>query len=736
MNESSIRVTEALDYAEQSYLNYAMYVILDRSLPHVADGLKPVQRRIVFAMSELGLDFAAKHKKSARTVGDVLGKYHPHGDSACYEAMVLMAQPFSYRYPLIDGQGNWGSIDEPKSFAAMRYTESKLTGYANTMLAELKYKTVDYKPNFDGTMEEPVLLPAQLPNILLNGASGIAVGMATDIPPHNLREVVNAVLMMIDDPSAPLDHIMAHIKGPDFPTNAEIITPPGDIYSLYEKGNGSIRMRACYHTEKKDIVITSLPYKVSGEKVIGKLAELLVAKRLPMLEDLRDESDYHNPTRIILKVKKGTVMTHDQIMSHLFAITELESSIKVNMNMIGLNGLPQVKNLQETLQEWIVFRRETVKRKLQFQLDRISKRLHLINGLLIAYLNMDEVIRIIRESDEPKKELISSFDFSDLQADYILDTKLRNLAKLEEEQLVNEKIKLSAEGEEINSILGSELKMNQLIKADLKEVSDKYGNDRRSPLKERAAAELIDESVLLPTEPISIILSKQGWIRSGKGHALNPESLSYRAGDSFMSMFKSQLNQQTVLLDSTGRIYQINNQDLPSARSYGEPVSTMIDHPSGSSIVSMLPLVTEGNYLVASSSGYGFVCPKEEFSTRNKKGKLIINCLEGEVLEPVVSKSEDRWIGVSTHRGYFMIFELSMLPILKKGKGNRIISLGKDDKVESIITFGDESTILVSSQGKSKKMNPGEWSSYISQRAKKGVCLSKKTNSPVSLSLE
>lgn len=733
MKDNTIQITEALDYAETSYLNYAMYVILDRALPYVGDGLKPVQRRIIYAMSELNLSSTERYMKSARTVGDVLGKYHPHGDIACYEAMVLMAQPFSYRHTLVDGQGNWGSPDDPKSFAAMRYTESRLTAYADTLLSELKYNTVDSKPNFDGTMKEPVTLPAQLPNILLNGGSGIAVGMATDIPPHNLREVVDACIMLIDKPESSIKDLMTKVKGPDFPTNAEITTSSSDIYKIYESGMGSITMRACYNSEGKDIVITSLPFKISGERVVEKIADLIIKKRLPMIEDLRDESDHSNPTRILLKVKRGTVMTHEQIMSHLFSVTNLETSIKVNMNMIGLNGLPQVKNLKETLEEWLVFRRETVRRRLQHKLDRINRRLHLIKALITAYSNMEEVIRIIREDDSPKQALIDSFQFSDVQAEYILDTRLRSLAKIEEKDLKKEEDGLTKDLLAITVILDSDKKMSDLIKKELEESAVKHGNDRRSPIVKREQAKAIEENDLIPTEPISIILSSQGWIRSGRGHNINPETLSYRAGDSFMTSLKTQLNQQTILFDSSGRSYQINNQDLPSARSHGEPITALIDLPIGARVLSLIPESESGRKLMISTLGYGFLCDVLELSTRNKKGKAVLNCQDGEAISPIEIKEGDQWIGVSTNKGKILIFELAELPELKKGKGNKVITLDKNDSISSVIVFSDSDTIKLEMSGKTKEVGKAIWSRYISQRTKKGVSISKKIAEPLYL---
>jgi len=730
---TNIQPTEAMDFTENSYLNYAMYVILDRALPHVGDGLKPVQRRITYAMSELGLVPSSKHKKAARTVGDVLGKYHPHGDSACYEAMVLMAQPFSYRYPLVDGQGNWGSLDNPKSFAAMRYTEAKLTPYSNILLSELKQGTTDRKPNFDGTLTEPVVLPSQLPNILLNGATGIAVGMATDIPPHNINEVVNATVALIDNPSSSTSDLMQFIQGPDFPTKAEIITPKHELLSMYESGRGSVKMRSGYHSESHNIVITSLPFKVSGEKQIEKMGELIQKKKLPMIDDIRDESDFENPTRIVLKIKKGTQLTHEQIMSHLFTITDFECNIKVNMNMIGLNGLPQVKSLSEILTEWLVFRRETIRRRLINRLEKINQRLHLIEGLLIAYLNIDEVIRIIREDDKPKDVLMLKFNLSEIQADYILDTKLRNLAKIEEVQLNKENAELTEELNKINIILSSDKKMNALIKKELIDVSKNYGDDRMSPLQERSAAIAINENDLVPTEPITIIISEQGWIRAGKGHNVNPESLSYRSGDAFLALLKTQLNQQTVLFDNTGKSYQINNQELPSARSYGEPVSKFIDHPDGASIVQMFPVAESDDCIIASKKGYGFICPMIELSTKTRKGKAILNCENGDGLSPVVIDPLAEFVAIGTKNGMLLIFELIELPELKKGKGNRMISLAENDCITSITTLKRDEAIQINGLEKQERFTVGKWTDYVSGRGKKGKSLPKTFKSIISL---
>lgn len=520
------------DFTEQAYLNYSMYVIMDRALPHIGDGLKPVQRRIVYAMSELGLDADAKHKKSARTVGDVLGKYHPHGDSACYEAMVLMAQPFSYRYTLVDGQGNWGAPDDPKSFAAMRYTEARLSRYSELLLDELGQGTVDWVPNFDGTMNEPATLPARLPNLLLNGTTGIAVGMATDVPPHNLREVAAACVRLLDEPGATVEQLTEHVPGPDFPTEAEIITPKADLLKIYQTGRGSVRMRAVYRVEDGDIVVTALPHQVSGAKVLEQIAAQMQAKKLPMVADLRDESDHENPCRIVI-IPRSNRVDAEELMTHLFATTDLESSYRVNTNVIGLDGKPQVKDLRTLLTEWLQYRVGTVRRRLQFRLDKVEKRLHLLEGLLIAFLNLDEVIRIIRSEDHPKPVLMERFGLTDLQADYILDTRLRQLARLEEMKIRGEQDELAKEREKLLALLGSEAKLKKLVRKEILEDAEKYGDARRSPLVERAEAKALSETELMPTEPVTVVLSEKGWVRCAKGHDIDATGLSYKAGDGF-----------------------------------------------------------------------------------------------------------------------------------------------------------------------------------------------------------
>ena len=611
-------------YTERAYLDYAMYVINDRALPHIADGLKPVQRRIIFAMSELGLASNAKFAKSARTVGDVLGKFHPHGDSACYEAMVLMAQPFSFRYPLVDGQGNWGAPDDPKSFAAMRYTESRLSRYAQLLLAETRQGTVDFAPNFDGSLEEPVLLPAQVPMLLLNGGAGIAVGMATDIPPHNMNEVVNACIHLLDSPKAELDDIMAHVKGPDFPSEALIVTPPEDIRALYETGRGSIKARAVYSRENGAIVITALPHQVSPAKVLEQIAAQMQAKKLPMLTDLRDESDHENPTRLVLTPRSNRVDC-DRLMSHLFATTDLERSYRVNMNVIGLDQRPQVKNLVGILKEWLACRQTVVTRRIQFRLNKIVERLHVLDGLLIAYVNLDEVIRIIREEDQPKVALMKRFELSDAQANAILDLRLRQLAKLEENKLLEERAALDAERIDLEKTLNSNARLKRLIRNELSAVAEQFGDARRSPLAKVDEATAFTEGELISNDPITVILSEKGWVRSAKGQDLNPADLSYRSGDAFATAARGRSNDLLVFLDSTGRCYSLSAISLPSARSQGEPLTGRLKPPEGARFVGVVLGSSGSPLLLASDAGYGFIASLEDLVTKNKAGKACLS---------------------------------------------------------------------------------------------------------------
>ena len=667
------------EFTEQAYLNYSMYVIMDRALPHIGDGLKPVQRRIVYAMSELGLDADSKHKKSARTVGDVLGKFHPHGDSACYEAMVLMAQPFSYRYPLVDGQGNWGAPDDPKSFAAMRYTEARLARYSEVLLTELGQGTVDWIPNFDGTMNEPAVLPARLPNLLLNGTTGIAVGMATDVPPHNLREVAAACVLLLDKPKSTLEDICEHIQGPDYPTDAEIITPRADILKIYQSGRGSVRMHAIYHVDDGDVVITALPHQVSGAKVIEQIAAQMQAKKLPMVADLRDESDHENPCRIVI-IPRSNRVSSTELMQHLFATTDLESSYRVNTNVIGLDGRPQVKDLRSMLVEWLVFRVETVRKRLQFRLDRVEKRLHLLEGLLIAFLNMDEVIEIIRSEDHPKPVLMQRFGISEIQADYILDTRLRQLARLEEMKIRGEQDELAKEQAQLQALLGSETKLKSLVRKELIADAKTYGDERRSPLVERGEAKALSETDLLPTEPVTVVMSEQGWVRSAKGHDIDPTGLSYKAGDGFKQAVQGRSNQFVVLLDSTGRSYSLPAHTLPAARGQGEPLSGRLTTPPGATFECMLIPQDEHLLVMASDAGYGFVVKGEDMQAKNKAGKALITLPAGaRVLPPQrVNNFDEDWLAAVTNEGRLLVFKVSDLPQLSKGKGNKLIGIPTD----------------------------------------------------------
>lgn len=667
------------DFTEQAYLNYSMYVIMDRALPHIGDGLKPVQRRIVYAMSELGLNADAKHKKSARTVGDVLGKFHPHGDSACYEAMVLMAQPFSYRYTLVDGQGNWGAPDDPKSFAAMRYTEARLSRYSEVLLSELGQGTVDWVPNFDGTLDEPATLPARLPNLLLNGTTGIAVGMATDVPPHNLREVAAACVRLLDEPKATVEQLCEHVQGPDFPTEAEIVTPRADLLKIYETGRGSVRMRAVYRVEDGDIVVTALPHQVSGAKVLEQIAAQMQAKKLPMVADLRDESDHENPTRIVI-IPRSNRVNADELMQHLFATTDLESSYRVNTNVIGLDGKPQVKNLRVLLSEWLTYRIGTVRRRLQFRLDKVEKRLHLLEGLLVAFLNLDVVIHIIRTEDQPKPVLMARFELSELQADYILDTRLRQLARLEEMKIRGEQDELAKEREKLLALLGSDAKLKKLVRKELLEDAETYGDDRRSPIVARAEARALTENELLPSEPVTVVISEKGWARCAKGHDIDATGLSYKAGDGFKAAAPGRSNQYAVFIDSTGRSYSLAAHSLPSARGQGEPLTGRLTPPPGASFECVLLPEDDALYVIASDAGYGFVVKGEDLQAKNKAGKALLSLPAGaKVIAPrsLDSRDED-WLAAVTTEGRLLVFPVRDLPQLGKGKGNKIIGIPGD----------------------------------------------------------
>jgi topoisomerase-4 subunit A len=717
------------EFAEKAYLDYSMYVILDRALPHIADGLKPVQRRIVYAMSELGLTALAKYKKSARTVGDVLGKYHPHGDSACYEAMVLMAQDFSYRYPLIDGQGNWGSPDDPKSFAAMRYTESRLTQYAQTLLSELGQGTVEWVDNFDGTLKEPELLPARLPNVLLNGTMGIAVGMATDIPPHNLREVAAACIQLLDEPKSTLDQLLQYVKGPDYPTDAEIISSQDDIRKMYLNGGGSIKMRAKYEVEDGNIVITALPYQVSGSKLMEQIASQMLAKKLPMIEDLRDESDHENPTRLLVIPKSKRTDT-DAVMSHLFATTDLEKSYRVNMNMIGLDNRPRVRDLREILVEWLAFRTETVRKRLQHRLDKVLARLHILEGLLIAYLNIDEVIRIIREEEHPKPVLMARFGITDIQAEAILELKLRYLAKLEEMKIRGEQDELQQERAALEKTLGSPRLLNRLIRKELERDAEKYGDDRRSPIVEREAAQAMETTQLINNEPLTVILSQKGWIRAAKGHDFDVDSLNYRAGDSFLEAVKCRSTQPVYLLDSAGRAYSTTTHDLPSARSQGEPLTGRLNPPPGALFAHLLAGNPDEWYLVASSYGYGFRVQLKEFYSKNKAGKVLLTLSEGaKVIRPVELRSDSDRLAIVTQQGRLLIFPAQELPELAKGKGNKLIQIPPDDlasgkdAVVAVAALPENGQLKILAGKRQLTLKEGDIAQYSGARAKRGLHL-------------
>ena len=621
------------EFTEKAYLDYSMYVILDRALPHIGDGLKPVQRRIVYAMSELGLSATAKFKKSARTVGDVIGKFHPHGDTACYEAMVLMAQEFSYRYPIIDGQGNWGSMDDPKSFAAMRYTESRLKPYSQVLLAELGQGTVDWVPNFDGTLKEPERLPARLPNILLNGATGIAVGMATDIPPHNIREVAGACIRLLERPRSTLEDLFEHVKGPDFPTEAEIITPAEELREIYRTGTGSVKLRARWEKESGNVIVTALPYQTSGNKILEQVAAQMQAKKLPMLEDLRDESDHENPTRLVF-IPRSNRVNLAELMSHLFATTDLERSYRVNLNMIGINGRPRVKDLKTILQEWLEYRTETVRRRLQHRLEQVEERIHVLEGLMVAYLNIDEVIRIVREEDDPKQELMRRFGLSDTQAEAILDLRLRRLAKLEEIKIRGELDGLQEERESLQQVLGSDARLKNQVKEEIRADMEKFGDARRSPLEQREEARALDEAQLMPTEPVTVVLSGKGWVRAAKGHDIDPETLTYRAGDDFRQAAMGRSNQFAVFLDSTGRCYSIASHILPSARSHGEPVSGWVTPPDGAAFVGVMLGESDRLYFLSTDAGYGFVARLGDLYVKARAGKSVLNVPQSALVLP------------------------------------------------------------------------------------------------------
>jgi topoisomerase-4 subunit A len=731
LNLEGVEQQPLKEYTERAYLDYSMYVILDRALPQIGDGLKPVQRRIVYAMSELGLSASSKPKKSARTVGDVIGKFHPHGDSACYEAMVLMAQDFSYRYPLVIGQGNWGSTDDPKSFAAMRYTESRLAPYAKSLLQELGQGTVDWAPNFDGTLKEPVVLPARLPNLLLNGTTGIAVGMSTDVPPHNLREVTSALVHLIDNPKATVAQLMTHIKGPDFPTGGELVSPRADIEEVYTTGSGTLRLRAAYKMEGTDIVITSLPHQVSGAKVQEQVAAQMRAKKLPQVDDLRDESDHEEPTRIVISKKRGVDV--EQLMSHLFSTTVLERTLRVNMNVIALDGRPRMFNLVDMLKEWLAFRRQTVTNRLEHRLQIVKDRLHILDGLLVAYLNIDEVIRIIREEDEPKPVLMKRFKLTDVQAEAILNLRLRNLAKLEEMKIKGEQEELNEERDTIEKTLKSAARMKTLIKKEILEDAESYGDERRTRIVEREAAQALDETQLVSSEPVTVVLSQAGYARAAKGHEIDPATLNYRSGDSYLASAQGRSNQLAMFIDSTGRVYSVIAGTLPSARGQGEPLSSRFRPPDGAAFCGAMIGDNEQKYLLASDAGYGFIATLGDLVSRNKAGKAILRVPQGgkAVVPAAVPKDTECLIAAVSNIGRLLLFEMDELPELAKGKGNKLINIpgpkyknGQEQMVAATVV-PEEGSLEVYTPSRRMTLKWKDLDSYYGDRALRGSLLPK-----------
>ena len=725
LNFEGIERVPLATFTEKAYLDYAMYVILDRALPHISDGLKPVQRRIIYAMSDLGMSAAAKPKKSARAVGDVIGKFHPHGDSACYEAMVHMAQPFSYRYPIVDGHGNWGSQDDPKSFAAMRYTEARLTSYAQVLLSELGQGTVDWIPNFDGTLREPTLLPAKLPNLLLNGASGIAVGMSTDVPPHNIREVTSALIRILDQPKTTLGQLMKHIKGPDFPTGAELISPRSDIMAIYKTGSGSLKLRACYEVQEGGIVITELPHQVSGAKVLEQIATQMRAKKLPQMEDLRDESDHQNPIRLVLTTRSNRVDT-EALMGHLFATTDLERTVRVNLNVIGRDGRPAVFGLQSLLEEWLKFRLDTVKSRLRYRLERVIERLHILDGLLVAYLNIDVVIKIVRKEDDPKSALMKRFELSDTQAQAILELRLRHLARLEEMKIRGEQEALAGERVNLEKTLGSKVRLTKLIKEELLSLAKEHGDDRRTTIVERDAAQAMKESDLVPSEPVTVVLSERGWARAAKGREVDAEALSYRSGDQFLAAAAGRSNQLAVFVDSTGRAYSLPAHTLPSARSQGEPLSGRLKPPDGASFRAVLIGTNDDRWVLASSTGYGFVVKLQDLHSRNKAGKVALTLPKGATVVPAARiHEEDEYLAVVSSDGRFLVFSLEELPELARGKGNKILGLPKDSEfvLIAICAFTEGQSVKVISGQRHMTLKPADLDEYFGYRGRRGLAL-------------
>jgi topoisomerase IV subunit A len=710
------------EFTEQAYLNYAMYVIMDRALPHISDGLKPVQRRIVYAMSELGLKPSGKPKKSARTVGDVLGKYHPHGDSACYEAMVLMAQPFSYRYPFVEGQGNWGSPDDPKSFAAMRYTEAKLSQYSDLLLSELGQGTCEWQDNFDGSLKEPVNLPARVPNILLNGTTGIAVGMATDIPPHNLREVIKGTIALIRNPNISDEKVAEYIPGPDLPTKAEIITPADELLKLQRTGRGSYRMRAVYTIDKNEIVISELPYQVSGSKIISQIADQMQAKKLPLVSDVRDESDHKNPTRLVIVLRSNRIDA-EAVMSHLFATTDLESSYRVNMNMIGADGRPQVKSIRRILLEWIEIRKTTVTRRLQFHLNKIEKRLHILGGLIIAYLNIDEVIQIIREEDQPKPVLMLRFNIDEVQAEAILELKLRHLAKLEEMEMRREQEELEARAAVIREQLENPESLKNLIINELKDDAKKFGDDRRSPIVLRQDAHAINEQDMLPADPITVVLSEAGWIRCAKGHDVDAENLNFRAGDQYLSHAQGKSNQRVYILDETGRSYALAVNSLPSARGLGEPLSSKLAPANGVGFKQVLIAEDDTELLAFSSKAYGFKTQAKQLDTNAKAGKSFLSLAEDSTVMDLITVDGHSHAALLSSSGRLLLVDLSELPVLNKGKGNKLMQLDANDHAISVVTLNLDETMHVFAGQQQLKLKGDDLAKYLGKRGTKGQLL-------------
>ena len=733
MSQIGLEQQSVAEFSERAYLDYSMYVILDRALPFVGDGLKPVQRRIIYAMSELGLKSSAKFKKSARTVGDVLGKFHPHGDSACYEAMVLMAQPFSYRYPFIDGQGNWGAPDDPKSFAAMRYTESKLSRYADLLLSEINQGTAEWADNFDGSLQEPKNLPAQVPNLLLNGTSGIAVGMATDVPPHNLVEVVNACIHLLDKPSSDLDEIMKIIPAPDYPTSAHIVSSPYDLRQIYETGHGSVKMRATYQKEDGDIVIETLPFQTSGSKVITQIASQMRAKKLPLVDDIRDESDHQNPTRIVI-VPRSNRVDADNLMLHLFATTDLEKNYRVNMNVIGLNGKPQVKPLVPMLKEWLTYRIEIVTKRLNFRLDKILSRLHILEGLLVAFLNIDEVIAIIRENDKPKPILMAHFKLGEIQAEAILELKLRHLAKLEEVKIQSEQKELNTEKDKLELLLSSDTRLKTYIKKELKAIIEDFGDERRSLIKsDVTVAQAFSEDDLVPAENVTVVLSDKGWVRSAKGHDIDPTALNYKSGDSHLISVQGRSNKNAIFIDSTGRSYSLLANSLPSARGQGEPLTGRLSPPTGAEFVDVLMGDKAQHILLASDAGYGFIGTIGDLLSKKKAGKTFLSVPEGANVMRVVRVNdlEKQYVAVATNRGRLLVFLVSELPILSKGKGNKLIQIpskdlkAREEFVVSVCVLLDTQNLKVYAGKRHLTIKFQDLTNYIGSRARRGNVLPK-----------